>query len=793
VLLKGLRILDLADESGAFCAKLLADLGADVVKIERPDGNTARRTGPFGAETPDREETFRFAYQNTNKLAVTLDLGMKADRDVFCRLVETADGLVETFRPGFLEEVGLGYDFLCRVNSKLVHVSITGFGQTGPKRNWLSCGLVAEASGGQMHVSGPPGEAPVPLYGDQAFYAASLFGAVGMLLGFKKREITGRGEYLDLSLQEAVAGTLENCMVRYFDRKESTRRQGNLYPNGFFCILPSEDGFIEMTVPEHWETLIEVMAAEGRAEDLADKKWQDRKYRLEHFDHVLAVVARWTGIHTGQHLFELGQSMAFPWAPLCSPAQVLRNEHLEQRRFFVHVPSLRTGKTAPWPTRPYRLSPGPAPEWRRPPLPGEHDVQIRAELASMDQKDRRRALAARIAWDGSSPRPILQGVRVLDFTWMLAGPYATRILADFGAEVIKVQSRKTAMGAEENGTPFFNAWNRNKRSIAIDMSRAGARDVVLRLAALSDVVVESFSPRVMANWGLAYETFREAREDLIMASVSAMGQAGPWRDFVGLAPTFHALSGLTFMTSWGRDQPVEVGHAYGDVIVGLYAALAILAAMRRRDKTHQGQYIDLSCCAAVCTLLGEALLRAASDALGESEGSDRCMPAESPYGCYRCAGVDRWCVIAVSTDEQWQAFCRVLETPSWKETFSTAAERRKRRRDLDRLVTEQLARQPAEAIVSKLQAAGVPAAVVADAEDLARDEHLAARGFFRDLEHPLLGEMISDGFPLRSLYEPRTGWKRAPLLGEDNHYVFVGLLGLSEQEFARLVRDGVIG
>ncbi len=341
-MLKGLRILDLADESGAFCAKLLADLGADVVKIEGPGGDTARKTGPFGASEPDGEEGFRFAYQNTNKRAVTLDLGMDADRDVFSGLVETADGLVETFRPGFLEGIGLGYDFLCQVNSRLVHVSITGFGQTGPKRNWLSCGLVAEASGGRMHVSGPPGEAPVPLYGDQPFYAASLFGAVGMLLGFKKREITGRGEYLDLSLQEAVAGTLENCMVRYFDRKEPTRRQGNLYPNGLFCILPCEDGFMEMTVPEQWETLIELMAAEGRAEDLADEKWQDRTYRMEHFDHVLAVVARWTGTHTGRHLFELGQSMAFPWAPPLFACAGPQNEHLGQRRFFVHVPYPRT-------------------------------------------------------------------------------------------------------------------------------------------------------------------------------------------------------------------------------------------------------------------------------------------------------------------------------------------------------------------------------------------------------------------------------------------------------------------
>jgi crotonobetainyl-CoA:carnitine CoA-transferase CaiB-like acyl-CoA transferase len=338
-------------------------------------------------------------------------------------------------------------------------------------------------------------------------------------------------------------------------------------------------------------------------------------------------------------------------------------------------------------------------------------------------------------------------------------------------------------------------WNRNKRGVAIDMSRPGARDIVLRLAALSDVVVESFSPRVMDNWGLAYETFREVKQDLVMASISAMGHTGPWRDFVGFAPTFHALSGLTSMTSAGRETPVAVGHAYGDVIVGLYAALAILAGLEQRKKTQQGQYIDLSGYAAVCTLLGPALLHAASNPPEETEGKHGRTPAASPYGCYRCAGVDRWCVIAVSTDDQWRALCESLGRPGWidREDFSTAARRRANRRELDRLLGEQIVKETAGALVQKLQAAGVPAEAVQNAEDLDRDEHLSARGFFGDLHHPLLGSMISDGFPLRSLYEPRPNWKRAPLLGEDNRYVFVDLLGLSEAEFAGLLRDGVIG
>ncbi len=199
-------------------------------------------------------------------------------------------------------------------------------------------------------------------------------------------------------------------------------------------------------------------------------------------------------------------------------------------------------------------------------------------------------------------------MRVLDFTWMLAGPYATRILADCGAEVIKVQSARTAKGAELNTAGYFNTWNRNKRGITLDLSHPEARDIILSLTAVSDIVVDNFSPRVMSNWGFSYDALKKVKPDLIMASISAMGQTGPWRDFVGYGPTFHALSGLTSMTSSGQESPIGLGHAYADTIIGLYSAMAMLAALRHRDATGEGQYIDVSGYEAICSLLGPALL-----------------------------------------------------------------------------------------------------------------------------------------------------------------------------------------
>ena len=391
---------------------------------------------------------------------------------------------------------------------------------------------------------------------------------------------------------------------------------------------------------------------------------------------------------------------------------------------------------------------------------------------------------------------VLNGVRVLDFTWMLAGPYATRLLAGFGAEVIKVQSKKTARGAESNDTGYFNAWNRNKRSITLDMSYPEARDIVLKLTAISDVVIENFSPRVMANWGLQYENLTKVRSNLIMVSMSGMGQTGPWRDFVAFGPTIQALSSLTYLTAFTKDTPVGLGYSYADVIAGLYAALAVLVALEHRDRTGQGQYIDASEYEAMCTLVGPTLLDVSAhdkDVVPQGNRPDYMMTA--PYGCYRCQGTDRWCVIAVFSEHEWEALCDVMGRPQWskEERFSTISERKEHADELDALVEEWTAKHTAEEIVQVLQKAGVPAGVVQNAEDLAKDPQLRSRDFFIPLEHPVLGATISDASPIKFAEATTAEWKAAPLLGEDNRYVYLKLLGLTETEFSSYVDRGIIG
>ena len=390
---------------------------------------------------------------------------------------------------------------------------------------------------------------------------------------------------------------------------------------------------------------------------------------------------------------------------------------------------------------------------------------------------------------------ILQGVRILDLTRIVAGPYTTRILADFGAEVIKIQSAKMAKGIELNTTPYFCAWNRNKRSITLDMDHLEAREIFLNLVKISDIVVENFSPRVMVNWELNYDNLQKSNEKLIMLSMSGMGQTGPWKDFVAYGPTVQSLGGLTYLTSYARDAPMGFGYAYADMVSGLYGAISILAALEQRDRTGLGQNIDLSEYEAACTTIGPALMDASVN-LNEivpMGNNDEHLPA-APYGCYKCLGKDRWCVVAVSTEDEWQAFCDVLGNPAWSEhnRFSSLPNRKKYRQELDLHIGEWMAKQTAQSTADRLQQSGVPAGVVQNARDLAHDPQLLASGFFISLDHPVLGEIITDTYPITFKNYRNASWKASPLLGEANQYVFGELLGMPEITIQSYIQQGII-
>lgn len=385
--LAGIRVLDLADEKASFCSKLLAEMGACVIKIEKPGGDASRDIGPFLKNSPHPEKSLPFYYNNTNKLGITLNLENSAGREIFFRLLKRTDIVVETFPPGCLKAAGLDFEDLSDINRRIILVSVTGFGQNGPRMNYKSCDLVASAMGGQMYISGSPSTPPLKPFGEQSYYTASLFAAIGILLALRKRNQTGKGEHIDISLQEAVTSTLEHVMIRYIYDQIIPKRQGSVYWNNEFCVLPCKDGFILLTIFQQWETLVEWMDNECMADDLMDEKWNDEEIRLQQRDHIMEVVKRWTKTHTTSELFEMGQFMRFPWSPVYSPKEVLDSPQLKAREFFISVDHPEISAPLKCPGLPYKSSSLLLKQWRRAPLIGEDNIQVFQEELGLTENE----------------------------------------------------------------------------------------------------------------------------------------------------------------------------------------------------------------------------------------------------------------------------------------------------------------------------------------------------------------------------------------------------------------------
>jgi crotonobetainyl-CoA:carnitine CoA-transferase CaiB-like acyl-CoA transferase len=767
-----------------------------VVKVEPPGGCPSRLTGPFVNHQSGADGSLSFWYENSGKSGITLDLENKQDKEKLFHLVASSDALVESFRPGYLAGINLGYSELSAANPGLVMASVTGFGQSGPYAHYKSSALIAAASGGQMYVCGHADKPPLKPYGSQPYYLASLFAATGILLALRRRSSTGKGQHIDISLQEVAAAALEHVLVQYFYGNEAPCRQGSLQWNAAADLFPCRDGNVLLTFGREWDTLVELLGSRGLAAGLADPAWNDAGFRRQHIDNLQEIIASWTCLQGRGEVFRMGQDMRFPWAVVNSIEDVFNNEQLRARGYFVNTrhPLKPGGFKVPRPV--INFADAGAPEGTPLRYQKCHCEEPSDEAICRggfsNPPENAGAPEGTPLRSGDLP---LRGVRVLDFTWMLAGPYATRLLADFGAEVIKVQSKLTATGAERNDTGYFNTWNRNKLGITLDLSRAEARQVALELVAKCDLVMENFTPRVMEGWGLGYPDLKLVKPDIVMVSLSGFGHSGPWRNYAALGATVQALSGLTQLTSYDDGRPDGIGFAYADHISGLYAALAALAALRRRDTGH-GAYVDISELEAACSTLGPALMDFSVNGHAAAPAGNRAEWGQAaPHGCYRCKGEDRWCVIAVFSEEEWQSLCNIVGRPQLarQERFFSLRSRLEHADELDMLIGTWTVNYTPREVMEALQSAGVPAAAVNDAQDLVNDPQLNGRGFFAELQHPLLGMIKADGNPIRLSTAPAQYHKPAPLLGEDNRRVFIDMLGMDEDKFKRYVAEGIIG
>ncbi|SUZ50053.1 uncharacterized protein METZ01_LOCUS2907, partial [marine metagenome] len=338
--LTGIRVLDLSGDMGVYCGKLLADVGADVIKVEPPGGDAMRRTGPFVAGADAPENSLNWRHYNTNKRSITLDLGSDAGRQLLQRLAGNADVLLESFQPGYLDSQGLGYEGLSDGNPGLVYASLTPFGKTGPYRDYKGSDLVGFAMGGYMYATGWPDTPPNKLWGLQAFHTTSNRAFIGILIALYHRMATGQGQQVDVSMQEAVTTTTEHVNTTYNYTGENAIRCGFRHGGQFVATWQCRDGFVSITTntQKAWDDLRAWMDKDGMAGDLMDEKYGDRFIlRGEHGEHIEELVEAWTLIHTRQEITEWGQANHHPWGPVTTAGELLDIEQLWARGFYQEV------------------------------------------------------------------------------------------------------------------------------------------------------------------------------------------------------------------------------------------------------------------------------------------------------------------------------------------------------------------------------------------------------------------------------------------------------------------------
>lgn len=401
----------------------------------------------------------------------------------------------------------------------------------------------------------------------------------------------------------------------------------------------------------------------------------------------------------------------------------------------------------------------------------------------------------------------LEGVRIIDMTVAVAGPIAGQVLGDMGAEVIRVEPpfgrplaglhvappREGAPDRPYNRILLYNDFNRSKLGLTLDLTKEKGRETLLRLVAISDLVIENMSPRVLPGLGLDYARLREAREDIILVSMPAFGATGPLRDRTAYGPGIDAMSGLSWLSGYAGRGPLKPGNYYCDQNAGLLAAFAALAALSYRRRSGRGQHVELSMLEGELQLVGEALLDYAMNGRVQGRMGNR-YPYMAPHGAYPCAGDDRWLAIAVGSDGEWQALCEVMGRPElgWDQRFADVVSRVRHREEVDAVVAAWTRSQEHGEAQRRLQEAGVPAGAALTASELFEDPQLRARGYFRTIEHLEAEAMPHGQVAWRLSATPSLPERPAPCFGQHNDHVLRELLGMSDAEVAELAEEGVI-
>lgn len=810
------RVLDVTNHRGLLAGHILAQLGADVVQMEPPGGSDGRLQPPFALDWSRGESSFYWTAYASGKRSIVCD--PENDASTWAQLLSSADILLDSAAPSDGRPAWLDPATIAALNPKLVHVSITPYGLTGPKTNWLDSELTLWAAGGPLLLTRDNEDRPLRISVPQAYLHGAATAAGAALIGHAERIRSGKGQHIDLAiLQTLPQCTLGAVLAESIEHENFVPRPGSAPSGGKAGPMdlsgsgsltrrskwPIADGLAEMhlamgpaTGPSTNKLFAWMIEESALPESFRDWDWTTLHGRLESGDitwdmleearnHVTTFLAPFRKADLMQIALDRGIRIA----PIETIADLLASEQFAARGFLANVTGPEGDYILPWGFGGHCVD-GFAPPAAAPRLDAD-----RAEILSQ--------------WSGTrlpvetGTEPALQplvGLKVLDLAWVVAGPLIGRSLADYGATVIRVESAtrvETArlMGPFPSGeydvqrSALYETCNAGKLGLSLDLSRPEARDIVRSLARWADVLVESFTPGQMARWGLSYDELSKDNPGLVMVSTSLTGQSGPFASYSGYGNHGAAIAGFQNLVGMTDATPVGPYGPYTDFVAPRFGMPATLAALDHRRRTGQGCWLDVSQTEAGVHFLAAQI--AQTSVTGEVQGpmGNRDL-AMVPHGVFRTAGDDAWIAIAVQSDAQWERLAAILQIdePGWK-TFQG----RKADEDaLERRLEQWTARQEVAAIELLLQENGIPAHRLVSIEEFASDPQIVAREHLVHLPHSLSGTAVVEASPFNLARTPAEYARSAPCYGRDNDLVLTEILGLDAAKIEALQEAGVL-
>jgi len=851
--LAGLRVLEIADELGEYCGKLLAGLGADVVKVEPVAGETTRAYGPFYQDQPHHDRSLHFWHFNLGKRSVVHDLDTVEGQGAVRALAAQCDIVIDTRPRGYFTERGLGYEDLRRINPGVIYLRITPFGDTGPWADFEASDLIHLALGGVMMNCGydpdPSGAYETPPIAPQMWHAYQITGeiaAISVLGALLYRLDTGEGQLLEANVHEAVSTNTETDLPDWVFLRQKHLRQTSrhsMVSASVPALSLTKDGRYVMPYRTYlgafgmnWDGMRGLLRKYGMQSDLDEPQYDDKDYRLQPgvIDRVTQLTDKLVArLMYDRDIWRDAQDFGLPWAPVRRPEENVTDEHWSHREAFLEIEHPELGETftyagAKWFCEDVRWA-----NRRRAPLLGEHTAEVAESWRTPAPSPlvvRRQKHHPVPQLDSVHDKPFaLRDIRVIDLSWMLASAGSGRFLAALGAEVIKVEheSRWDAMrfslgqcppggraerdaataplatppAAGPNRGGSFMEINAGKLGISLNLKSAEGLEVLKDLIRDADVVLEGFSPGTMDRMGLGYDELRRINPSIVYVQQSGFGQRGTYDSTKAFGPTAQAFTGVTEMSGLPEPfPPAGWGYSYLDWFGAYNMANAVLAALYRRNRTGKSVYIDSSQGETGLYLTGTAVLdHSANGRRWQRYGNRSPYKPAAPHGAYRTRGDDRWIAIGCFTQPQWESLLDVLGRPDALviDEFATLEGRLAHQDALDAALNTLTERADGTALMQALQGSGVPAGVCQTAEDrYEHDPQLAHLGWMVELDQTEIGRWPVKSHPVRMSATPSYIGGRydhsGPNYGEHTERVLAEVLDLSPERIEELRKAGAL-